>query len=220
MMSIDLSAREAVGAGYSLAAIRDAQARSWVALNAIAARIRPGMTEAEARRMGEGVLAETGMELAWHPLLVRFGAETLKVFADRSTGEAVLGADDIFFIDMGPVYGGHEADAGASFTVGHDAEMQACARDVKVIFDRAKAIWDGGAVTGTALYDAVSAETAALGWAPNLDIKGHRVGDYPHAAGGKLGELVAVPGAGLWILEVQIRHPTRAFGAFYEDLLA
>jgi len=28
-----------------------------------------------------------------------------------------------------------------------------------------------------------------------------------------------VPASGLWVLEIQLRHPTRPFGAFFEDLL-
>ena len=27
------------------------------------------------------------------------------------------------------------------------------------------------------------------------------------------------PSSGLWVLEIQIRHPSREFGAFFEDLL-
>jgi len=38
--------------------------------------------------------------------------------------------------------------------------------------------------------------------------------------GGDLGDFEAEPNAGLWILEIQIAHPTEAYGAFYEDLLA
>ncbi|WP_267131055.1 hypothetical protein [Burkholderia cepacia] len=36
---------------------------------------------------------------------------------------------------------------------------------------------------------------------------------------GNLGDFDAAPAAGLWTLEIQIAHPTRPFGAFYEDLL-
>jgi len=31
--------------------------------------------------------------------------------------------------------------------------------------------------------------------------------------------LEASPSSGLWILEIQIAHPSEPFGAFYEDLL-
>ncbi|WP_264164823.1 hypothetical protein [Burkholderia cepacia] len=35
---------------------------------------------------------------------------------------------------------------------------------------------------------------------------------------GNLGDFDAAPAAGPWTLEIRIAHPTRAFGAFYEDL--
>jgi hypothetical protein len=62
----------------------------------------------------------------------------------------------------------------------------------------------------------------AMGWRLNLDIKGHRVSDFPHAIhrGGDLGDFENYPNAGLWILEIQIAHPSKPYGAFYEDLLA
>jgi Xaa-Pro aminopeptidase len=213
--------REAVGPAYDLPALRAAQDLGWQALHRTAARISPGMTESEARLCGETVLAEMGMERAWHPLVIRFGANTLKVFSDRTPGNPVLGDHDIFFIDMGPVFNGHEADIGATFTTGANPHMLACARDAQLLFEQVKSIWHGGAVVGPALYAAAQAAASAMGWELNLDIKGHRVGDYPHAIhhGGRLADFDSVPSPGLWILEIQIRHPTEPFGAFYEDLL-
>jgi hypothetical protein len=60
-----------------------------------------------------------------------------------------------------------------------------------------------------------------MGWKLNLDIKGHRVSDFPHAIyrAGSLGDFVGRPNGGLWILEIQIAHPSKRYGAFYEDLL-
>jgi hypothetical protein len=76
-------------------------------------------------------------------------------------------------------------------------------------------------VSGQALYEFARAQAEAMGWVLNLDIKGHRVSDFPHAIykAGRLADLADTPSGGLWILEIQIAHPTRAFGAFYEDLL-
>ncbi|NDG05259.1 MAG: hypothetical protein EB121_07950 [Alphaproteobacteria bacterium] len=54
----------------------------------------------------------------------------------------------------------------------------------------------------------------------NLDPAGHLIGAFPHR-GWKEGlnnfPEAVVPGT--WILEIQVRHPTLPFGAFYEDLL-
>lgn len=60
-----------------------------------------------------------------------------------------------------------------------------------------------------------------MGWRFNHEIKGHRISDFPHAIyrAGDLGDFDMRPTPGLWILEIQIAHPTRPFGAFYEDIL-
>ncbi|OKA27326.1 hypothetical protein BOH74_05960 [Pseudomonas versuta] len=62
----------------------------------------------------------------------------------------------------------------------------------------------------------------AMGWVLNLNIKDHRVSDFPHAVhrGGDLGDFEHYPNQGLWILEIQIAHPDLPSGAFFEDLLA
>jgi hypothetical protein len=61
-----------------------------------------------------------------------------------------------------------------------------------------------------------------MGWVFNHEVKGHRVGDFPHAIykAPELGAIGHEPGDALWILEIQIRHPERPIGAFHEDLLA
>jgi hypothetical protein len=52
-------------------------------------------------------------------------------------------------------------------------------------------------------------------------MSGHRLSEFPHAAHhkGALADAPFTPSPGLWMLEIQLRHPTRPFGAFYEDLL-
>jgi len=214
--------KEATGAAYALDLMNYAQARTWEAVDAIAAVIRPGMTEKEATQLGKQILVDLNMERIWHPLLVRFGANTLKAFNERSEGDPVLGENDIFFIDMGIVWKGHEGDAGATFTVGDDPEMIACAAAAKTLYQRVEAHWRESACTGVELYDFAQQQAEAMGWKLNLDIKGHRVSDFPHAIyrAGDLGDYDGQPNKGLWILEIQIAHPSKAYGAFYEDLLA
>ena len=214
--------KEAVGAAYSIDSMRYAQAQTWLAIAALAARIKPGVSESQARALGKEVLKELHMERIWHPLLVRIGANTLKTFGQRSEGDPVLGENDIYFIDMGACWQGHEGDAGETFTTGNDPQMIACAAAAKTLFEQVQARWQQGRVTGLELYAYAEAQAEALGWKLNLDIKGHRVSDFPHSVhkGGDLGDFEAEPNAGLWILEIQIAHPTEAYGAFYEDLLA
>ncbi|MCW8277508.1 aminopeptidase P family protein [Pseudomonas sp. PCH199] len=220
-MSTVLSNKEAVGERYQLETMRHAQQMTWEAIDRIARVITPGMRESEAQLRGKEVLAQMDMDRIWHPLLVRFGANTLKTFKQRSDGDPELGEEDIFFIDMGVVWQGHEGDAGATFTTGADPQMLACASAAKELFDRVESFWRSERVCGVALYDFAADQARAMGWKLNLDIKGHRVSDFPHAIyrGGNLGDLEQYPNNGLWILEIQIAHPDRPFGAFYEDLL-
>lgn len=220
-MSTVLGSKEAVGERYELETMRHAQQMTWEAIDRIARVIKPGMRESEARLRGQEILLELGMDRIWHPLLIRFGANTLKTFKQRSDGDPELGAEDIFFIDLGVVWQGHEGDAGATFITGSDPEMIACAAAARELFNRVERFWRSERVCGVALYDFAATQAQAMGWRLNLDIKGHRVSDFPHAIyrGGDLGDLDQYPNTGLWILEIQLAHPERAFGAFYEDLL-
>ncbi|SEM53010.1 Metallopeptidase family M24 [Luteibacter sp. UNCMF331Sha3.1] len=209
-----------VGARFSRQAMLAARERSWAALGAIAARIVPGMTETDAAAVASECLAAAGMQRIWHPSIIRFGPNTLKTFRQRSAPDTRLGDHDIFFVDLGPVFDGHEGDVGDTFVTGGDAQMTACATAARELFDLTAARWREG-VTGTALYAFADEQARAMGWRLNHATKGHRVGDYPHAVhkAGNLGDLDATPVPGLWILEIQIAHPDRPIGAFFEDLL-
>ncbi|UCZ86370.1 aminopeptidase P family protein [Pseudomonas sp. L5B5] len=214
--------KEAVGLAYSLEGMLHAKRMTWEAVAQIARRIKPGMRESVARDMGLEVLRELGMERIWHPLLIRFGVNTVKTFKQCSEGDPQLGEHDLFFIDLGVVWDRHEGDCGATFVVGDDADMHACAAAAKNLFDQVHDHWKNHQVAGPELYRYAEEQARTQGWVLNLDIKGHRVSDFPHAIyrAGDLGDFAACPQVGLWILEIQIAHPTRPFGAFYEDLLA
>ncbi|KWF59667.1 M24 family metallopeptidase [Burkholderia pseudomultivorans] len=218
---MNTAVKEAVGAAFSLDAMRHARTMTWKAVDMIAAAIRPGMRESEANALGRRILDDLGMDRIWHPVIVRFGENTLRTFKERSAMDPVLADDDIFFIDLGAVWTKHEGDAGATFVCGDDADMRACADAARTIYGEVEQHWRTTGCGGIALYDFAAQRAEAHGFRLNLDIKGHRVSDFPHAIykAGNLGDFDAMPAAGLWILEIQIAHPTRPFGAFYEDLL-
>jgi hypothetical protein len=213
--------KQAVGLGFDLESMRYASERSWQAIEAMADAFRPGIRESEATRLGQQILVDLGAERVWHPTHVRFGANTMKTFKERSDNDPVLGEDDIFFIDIGPVFRGHEGDVGATFTTGNDPGKRACAQAAKTLFDTVRGAWLAQGLSGPALYDFAAAEAGRMGWALNLDIKGHRVSDFPHAIykAGTLGAYEGRPDPGIWVLEIQIAHPSRAYGAFHEDVL-
>lgn len=213
--------KEAVGEHFSLDAMQHARVMTWNAVNAIAADVRPGMRESEANALALRILKDLGMDRIWHPVLVRFGENTLRTFKQRSNGDPVLADNDIFFIDLGAVWAKHEGDAGATFVCGDDPDMQACAQAARTIYDEVEQHWRATGCAGVDLYVYAAQRANVHGFRLNVDIKGHRVSDFPHAIykAGDLGDFAATPAAGVWILEIQIAHPTRPFGAFHEDLL-
>jgi Xaa-Pro aminopeptidase len=213
--------REAVGQVFDAARMQHARSQSWAALEGIRRRMRPGIGEDEARAEAAQVFAELGMERLWHPVIIRIGPNTTKTYRERSLPDVRLGENDVYFIDLGLVFDGHEGDVGDTFTVGHAPEQQACAQAARDLYQDVAAKWRNEGLSGHKLYNYADERAEAMGWRFNHAIKGHRVSDFPHSVhkGGDLGDLENRPSSGLWVLEIQIAHPTEPFGAFYEDLL-
>jgi Xaa-Pro aminopeptidase len=213
---------EKVKSDFSTEKLQSAQERTWKAIHSIVALMQPGMLETEAREIAQAVLKEQGCERFWHKTHVRFGVNTLRTFSDTSLPGVRLQERDIFFLDLGPVFDGYEGDAGATFTVGEDAQMQRAAVDARRLFDLVRGHWANGVVTGRELYVFAIAEAKKLGWEFILrGASGHRIADFPHVVyhRGKMESLNYPPAGMRWILEIQLKHPTRQFGAFYEDIL-
>ena len=215
------ASREAVGQAFDPALMQRARERSWAALHGIRERMRPGISEDEARAEAAEVFRSLGMERLWHPVVIRIGKNTTRTFRERSDPDVRLGEDDIYFIDLGLVFDGHEGDVGDTFTTGADPAKRACAQAARDLFALVADAWRTRGLSGQALYAFAAERAEAMGWRLNHAIKGHRVSDFPHAIhkAGDLGTLEQAPSSGLWILEIQIAHPTEPYGAFYEDLL-
>jgi Xaa-Pro aminopeptidase len=216
MNTIVMSDLERVGLDFSAAIMLSVRDKTRAAIHTIAAQCRPGMVEEAAVEMAKGILKQAGIQRGWHDVYVRFGSNTTKTFGEASDPGIVLGEDDIFLIDIGPVWEKWEGDGGDTFVTGADAEMARCKHDAKALFHLVRAKWRDEKVTGEALYEFAEQQASALGWALNLDLSGHRISDFPHAAIYE-GPLAEVPL--LWVLEIHIRHPEKPYGAFFEDML-
>ncbi len=210
-----------VGLNFQLKSMIHAQQQALTALSHIAKHIEVGMTEAQAEQLALSLLKTLGAEDHWHPPIIRFGANTCKIFSEPSDPTTTLQTDDIYFIDLGPVFEGHEADVGGTFTVGNAADHAHCAAAVHQLFEQVAAYWQQTGCHGAALYAFAEQQAQALGYVFNQEIKGHRVGDFPHKlyASGRLGDYEGEVREGIWVLEVQIRHPELPIGAFMEQVL-
>ncbi len=221
MTNSDKQSSEGVGAHYDRAMMLETRARTRKAIHDIAAQIHPGMVEEDAVALARDVLKAADMLRGWHGIYVRFGSNTLKTFGDKSEPGKILGADDIFFIDIGPIWKHWEGDGGETFTTGTGSDFMAAKRDVRILFDRVHDKWRTDHSTGVDLYTFAEQEAERMGWRLNLDLSGHRLADFPHSVihKGALANADFTPATDLWVLEMHIRHPDRPFGAFFEDLL-
>lgn len=183
-------------------------------------KLRPGMSEKEARTLLEKTLDESGMQKRWHPTKMRIGPNTVRNFREDSI-DYILKEDDIFFVDIGPVYYNHEGDYGETFTVGNNPRHQKLAAATKDIFYATQKVWKEKNLSGKALYAFAAEEAKKHGFMLNTGMYGHRLGDFPHAvhSKSKLGSLDFSPASNLWVLEIHLIDEELNIGAFFEDVL-
>lgn len=182
--------------------------------------IIPGMTEADAHHLYKKICVEYGINKQWHPPKLRFGPNTLLNFQDKSIAYT-LQEDDIFFIDIGPIIEGHEADFGETFSIGSNLEFKRICKLQHTIFNEVRDYWQTTYKTGPELYQFAQDLALSHHLILNIDQDGHRIGDFPHHIFYQ-GSLIdcqqeIIPNA--WILEIHLWDQEKRFGAFYEDLL-
>lgn len=211
---------EKVGAQFSMEGILAARSRSIQAVQEIAALMEPGMTTGEAIALADKHLQSMGSAYNWHPTYIRFGPDTQCTWRQPVERHRTLHADDIFVIDIGPVWDGYEGDYGDTFVLGSNADYERCAQAARDIFMHTRAAWMQG-LAGDALYEHANTLARKRGYVLVQDAAGHRVSDFPHALYGKhrLAEADFVPDDGIWVLEIQVQDAVRPIGAFFEDVL-
>lgn len=182
--------------------------------------IRPGMTEDDAHKLYKDLCLKHNIEKQWHPPKLRFGPNTIANFRDLSL-PYVLKEEDIFFIDIGPIIDGHEADYGETFSIGANYEYKHICEAQKKVFNEVTEYWKETKSSGPALYEFAKSSAKKHGYILNAGQDGHRIGDFPHHVHFKGGlpecEEEVVPNA--WILEIHLWEPKKQYGAFFEDLL-
>lgn len=220
-MSASRELAERVGARHAHAVMLEARRRTRAAVHDVARRIAPGMTEEEGLELTARALRAQGFEQDWVAPTVRFGRNTLKKYAEPPDPGVVLAPDDVWFVDVGPLWQGHECDYAETFALGHDPDRLRIVRDVREVFDRSCRHWREARATGIELYRFAAEQAQSLGWQLEPEMAGHRLGEFPHAVfhDGLLSKAEFTPSGGLWMLEIQLRHPELPYSAFFEDLL-
>jgi Xaa-Pro aminopeptidase len=210
---------EVVGPRFSQDGMLEARDKTMSALDEIARHICQGMTEPEGERTARKVLKKLGLLLGWHKVVVRFGCNTVLEYGAPSVPGIVLQKNDIFTLDIGPIWKDWEGDGGNTYVIGDDPEMLRAKQDVKKIWNDVQNHWRNTGAAGAELYDYAAKKSNSLGWVFNPIMAGHRVADFPHQHPGSLSGLTIAPSTHRWILEILIRHKTLPIGAYYEDLL-
>jgi Xaa-Pro aminopeptidase len=214
-----------------LLAAQDKAAQLFEAAQAL---IAPGLTESElSQAIFEPAAERFGVEAHWHKAIVRAGANTLATY-HQDTQERVLEADDILFVDLGPVFDDWEADFGATFVLGDDPVKHKLNRDLALVFAELAAHYAASPnITGAELYAQAHRAAERRGWRFGGTTAGHLVGEFPHTdfPGERAVSLIAPVNTTrmrdrdadgrerYWILEVHLVEPEGRFGGFCEELL-
>jgi Xaa-Pro dipeptidase len=173
-----------------------------------------------------------GVKAHWHKRIVRAGPNTVCVFSDDPPVH-MIAADDIVYLDLGPVIEDWEADLGRSYALGSDPQKNALVADLPRLFDIVQAHYHATPdITGEQLYAFAQHTAEEAGWLFGGEIAGHTiVGKFPHAPAPRANRLIKPGNAKRmrdpndngderhWILEIHLVDTTRSFGGFYERLL-
>ncbi|KAI0888487.1 Creatinase/aminopeptidase [Annulohypoxylon maeteangense] len=197
--------------------------------------IRPGISEKqlsdEIHALGE---KRHGVRTHWHKRVVRSGPNTLLPFEDNPP-DRVIEADDILYVDLGPVFEKYEADFARTFVLGDDPEKIKLRDSLEPVWRKVKERFDveSTTMTGDRLYEIACEEAKNAGWEFGAWLAGHLVGQFPHeriprdkqrlyiTKGNE--EVMVTPGSDKhrrhWILEIHLRDNKNNRAAFFEQLL-
>ncbi|GAA4693514.1 M24 family metallopeptidase [Pseudonocardia yuanmonensis] len=196
--------------------------------------IAPGESERTVSDRVRDLGAELfGTDRHWHKRVVRSGPNTLLPYKENPP-DRLIEADDIVFLDLGPIFAEWEADFGRTFVLGDDPVKHRLRDDLPRIFEAGRAHFEAHpGISGAELYAHVVELAEEAGWEFGGAHSGHLVGEFPHEwIDGERIESYIAPGSDHpmrrtdpsgrrchWILEVHLVDRERGFGGFFEQLL-
>jgi Xaa-Pro aminopeptidase len=230
-MATDINKQEQERAAYLL----DAQTKALNLFEEIERDlIRPGVSEKtlsdEIHQLGN---KRHGVRTHWHKRVVRSGPNTLLPYAENPA-DRIIQADDILFVDLGPVFEAWEADFGRTYVLGDDPIKKKLRDSLEPVWKSTKARFQANtSMTGEELYAIAHEEAKKEGWEFGGPIAGHLVGLFPHEripndkislyiTKGSNEPMSLLDKKGMkrhWILEVHLVDRERQIGAFMEQLL-
>lgn len=196
--------------------------------------IKPGKTEKEVNTAIFKLAFDMyGIEKYWHKRIVRAGENTLRPYDDNPP-DLVIQADDIVFLDFGPIFEDWEADFGRTFVLGNDAYKIKLKNDIETAWYEVKDWFHQQfQLTASAFYNHLTKVAHDYGWEYGGEIGGHLIGQFPH-------ERIEANNYGLyihpendlnmfsldangnkrhWILEIHFVDRKKKIGGFFEQLL-
>lgn len=107
--------------------------------------IAPGASEMQVSDAVRDLAADMfGISRWWHKRIVRAGPNTLEPYRENPP-DRLIAADDIVFLDFGPIFTEWEADFGRTFVLGDDSAKIA-------LRDTLPVVWDAGLRPADAAY--------------------------------------------------------------------
>ncbi|PMD67622.1 Creatinase/aminopeptidase [Hyaloscypha bicolor E] len=196
--------------------------------------IRPGVSEKDLSKEIYNLAAERfGVTNHWHKRVIRSGPNTLMPYAENPP-DRIIQADDILFVDLGPVFEAWEVDFGRTFVLGDDPTKLRLRDTLEPTWLAVKAQFQSNPdMTGEALYDLACGAAKEAGWEYGGEIAGHLVGSFPHEripkdkislyiTRGNNERMSRLNPSGQkrhWILEIHLVDRVLQIGGFYEQLL-
>lgn len=174
-----------------------------------------------------------GIKKFWHKRIVRSGVNTLLPY-DENPPDLILQADDILFLDFGPVIEEWEGDFGRTYVIGDDTSKVKLKNDIEIAWLEAKKWFEERSqLTGAEFWNYIVNLAAKYGYEYGGQLGGHLIGHFPH-------ERLEPKNYGLyvhpenhndmflpdangnrrhWILEIHFIDREKQIGGFYEQLL-
>jgi Xaa-Pro aminopeptidase len=165
--------------------------------------------------------------------VIRSDPNTLQPYAENPP-DRTIEADDILFVDLGPVFEAWEADFGRTFVLGDDPIKLRLRDSLEPTWLAVKKQFLAKPdITGEELYDIACGQAKKAGWEFGGEIAGYLVGSFPHeripkdkitlyithGSGTPMSDLNASGQKRHWILEIHLVDRGRQIGGFYEQLL-